>query len=47
MTGTAFPHGTARHKRGATLRDPAASQTRTAGRAPLNRIPGRPGEGGR
>ncbi|MEU3948016.1 DUF6380 family protein [Streptomyces sp. NPDC029526] len=47
MTGTPFPDGTARDKRGATLRRPAASQTTTAGRAPLNRFTGRPGEGGR
>ncbi|WP_414495601.1 DUF6380 family protein [Streptomyces sp. CRN 30] len=34
-------------KRRATLRWPAASLTETAGRAPLDRHGGRPGEGAR
>ncbi len=47
MTGTPIRDGTARDKRGATLRGPAASPSRTAGRVPPNRFTGRPGEGGR
>lgn len=47
MTGTPLPDDRRAEKRRATLRRDAASLPETAGRAPLNRDPGRAGEGGR
>ncbi|MFC9548976.1 DUF6380 family protein [Streptomyces sp. NPDC014603] len=47
MTRTPLPDDRRAEKRRATLRRGAASLPETAGRAPLNRDPGRAGEGGR